>query len=341
MHNTYKHKVVEDADITLNAILDVIVEGVWDWNGSTGHVSRSPGWYRMLGYEVGVFKEDVFTWENIIHPSDYSRVMRHFEDYIHGKIDTYHIEYRCRTASDDYIWIIDRGKIVEYGADNTVARMIGVHHNIHQQKIAQEELLKQNRMLLNGNASLETVINAKTQELKKKNRLLNDKMSEVEYISNTDFLTSVANRKMFEETLSKEVSRANRYNHPLSLALIDIDLFKDINDTYGHKFGDDVLLQVSNLIAKHIRDIDFIARWGGDEFVIIYPDLTQDNAAQACEKLRVLINQFKFKQGITISCSFGVTQYQQSDTAQSLFHKVDNCLYLSKKAGRNQVYKTT
>ena len=71
MHKTYKHKTVNTADHTLNSFLDIIVEGVWDWNGNTRIVTRSPGWYQMLCYEYAAFREDVFTWENIIHPEEY------------------------------------------------------------------------------------------------------------------------------------------------------------------------------------------------------------------------------------------------------------------------------
>ena len=144
---TYKHKTVEDADNTLNNILDLIVEGTWDWDAKTGHVERSPGWYRMLGYEIGFFQKDVFTWENIIHPDDYDRVMTNFERYVTRKISTYSIEYWCKKADGNYLWITDRAKAVEYKPDGTVGRIIGAHQNIHERKIAQDELIKQNQFL--------------------------------------------------------------------------------------------------------------------------------------------------------------------------------------------------
>lgn len=337
MFSSYHHQTVDLADNTLNHILNIIEEGTWDWDANSGHVTRSPGWYRMLGYETGVFDENVFTWENVIHPDDYPRVMEHFEQYIKGLVPRYRIEYRCRKADGHYLWIIDQGKIVSRNDDGSVARMIGAHHNIQQQKMAQQELIKQNKMLLDGKLSLEKMVKQQTRELESKNRELEEKLNEIDYISKTDSLTCVANRNQFEEILNKEISRANRYKHPLSLTLFDIDHFKEINDQHGHNTGDLVLKKVAGLIKQNIRQMDFLARWGGDEFVLIYPDLALDNACFATEKLRDLINQTEAITGVTISCSFGVSQYQSGDQLNDLFQRIDQALYQAKHAGRNRV----
>ena len=225
MTHTYQHETTTDSDNTLNYILDIIVEGVWDWDSNTGHVTRSPGWYRMLGYEVGILKADVFTWENLIHPEDYPRVMHQFECYITGKINLYEVEYRCKKADGSYIWISDKGKIVARKPDGCVARMIGAHHDIHQQITAQLDLIKQNKLLQDGNLSLEKIVEQKTHELANKNQQLERKIIEVESASNVDPLTQIANRKFFEAQLSKEITRACRYNHALTLSIFDIDNF--------------------------------------------------------------------------------------------------------------------
>jgi diguanylate cyclase (GGDEF)-like protein/PAS domain S-box-containing protein len=337
MYLTYKNKSLEEADSTLNHILDVIIEGTWDWHANTGHVDRSPGWYRMLGYQVGVFKKDVFTWENIIHPDDYDRVMKHFELYIKGEIENYHIEYRARQADGKYLWIVDRGKVVLRNPDGSVARMIGAHQNIHDQKMAQSELIKQNQMLQEGHLTLERIIEEKTRELERKNAELEEKVREVEYISNTDTLTSIANRKKFEEELKKESARANRYKHPLSLAIFDLDFFKNINDTHGHKTGDLVLQKISRLVLNHIRKVDFFARWGGEEFTIIFPDLGLENAARVAEKLRTLVSRYEVEPDLFVTCSFGVSEYVEDELVEGLFKRADRALYRAKELGRNRV----
>ncbi len=337
MHKTYQHKTTNASDDTLNYILDIIVEGVWDWDGNTGNVTRSPGWYRMLGYDVGVFKEDVFTWENIIHPEDYPRVMHQFECYLTGKINIYEVEYRCKKSDGDFLWIVDRGVIVEKNPDGSIARMIGAHHNIHQKILAETDLIKQNKLLQDGKLSLEKIIAQKTNELAKKNAELERKIIEVESISNIDPLTKIANRKYFEAALSKEIMRANRYQHSLTLTIFDIDKFKEINDKYGHKVGDEALCSICQLVDINIRDVDLLARWGGDEFVIIFPEQSQQQAHKTSEKLRKIINDHQIAPNISVTCSFGVAQYKRGDSINDLFQRVDNLLYKSKERGRNQV----
>jgi diguanylate cyclase (GGDEF)-like protein/PAS domain S-box-containing protein len=337
MYLTYKNESLEEANSTLNHILDVIIEGTWDWNANTGRVDRSPGWYRMLGYQVGVFKKDVFTWENIIHPDDYDRVMKHFELYLEGEIENYRIEYRARQVDGKYLWIVDRGKVVLRNSDGSVARMIGAHQNIHDQKMAQSELIKQNQMLQEGHLTLERIIEEKTRELELKNAELEEKVREVEYISNTDSLTSIANRKKFEEELKKEAARANRYSHPLSLSIFDLDFFKNINDTHGHKTGDLVLQKISRLVLNHIRKVDFFARWGGEEFTIIFPDLDLENTILVAEKLRTLISQYEIEPDLFVTCSFGVSEYVEDELVEEMFQRADRALYRAKELGRNRV----
>ena len=340
MHKTYQHSSVSDSDNTLNSILDIIVEGVWDWDSNTNIVTRSPGWYRMLGYEVALLREDVFTWEKLIHPEDYPRVMHQFERYISGATDSYEIEYRCKKSDNSYLWIADRGTIVARNPDGSVARMIGAHHDIHQQIMAQTDLIERNKLLQDGNLSLEKSIAQKTYELAKQNQELEKKIIEVELVSNIDPLTQIANRKSFESELNKEIIRANRYLHPLTLAMFDLDNFKEVNDKYGHKVGDNILCNISQLVTKNIRNVDWFARWGGDEFVIIFPELSLKDAHVACEKLRVIISEYKTTNKKSVTCSFGVAQYQADDSVNDLFQRVDKRLYISKELGRNQVYST-
>lgn len=338
MHKIYQHSSANAADNTLNSILNIIVEGVWDWNGNTRVVTRSPGWYRMLGYQVDVLRADVFTWEKLIHPEDYLRVMHQFERYILGKIDVYEVEYRCRKFDGSYLWIVDRGAIVARNPDGSVARMIGAHHDIHQQILAQTDLIEKNKLLHDGNLSLERIIAQKTHELAKKNQLLERKIIEIESMSNIDPLTKIANRKFFETKLNTEIMRANRYHHPLTLVIFDLDKFKEINDKYGHKVGDSALCSICQLVTSNIRTVDFLARWGGDEFVIIFPELSLQQAHKTSEKLRVMISTYQTTLNISVTCSFGVAQYQDGDSINDLFQRVDKQLYISKKQGRNRVY---
>jgi len=239
-----------------------------------------------------------------------------------------------------YLWIIDRGKIVERNEDGSVARMIGAHHNIDEQKCAQDELLKQNKLLRKGNVTLERAIQEKVYELSEKNTLLQQQITEIEFVSSIDSLTQVANRKKFETELEKEILRANRYHHPLSLVLFDVDFFKQINDIHGHKIGDTVLHTLSQEVSLNIRDVDLFARWGGDEFVIIFPELTLEIANKTCEKIKLKLSENITLKELSVTCSFGVVQYTESETLDDIFQRADKLLFMAKDHGRNKIYST-
>src|SRR5690554_847205 len=101
-------------DECLNVVLDIISDGVWDWHVNADYVYRSPGWYRMLGYEAGTLPTVILTWEQSIHPDDHERVSKHFDDYIHNRSSLYCIEYRVRKLDNSYLWIKERAKIVAW-----------------------------------------------------------------------------------------------------------------------------------------------------------------------------------------------------------------------------------
>jgi len=337
MKSNYSHTSLEQSEETLGAILDIISDGVWDWNALTGHVERSPGWYRMLGYDVNSFEKDVFTWENVIHPDDYPSVMEHFEAYLCGDLDTYKVQYRCKKADGTYLWIEDSGKIVEYTKEGKIARMIGAHTDIDEAKTTQEKFLKQNELLLSDNASLETLVDKRTQELKELNEKLEQEVKQAEHNASYDVLTNTYNRRIFEEIFLKELSRAKRYSHPLSIILLDIDEFKLFNDNYGHKTGDKVLCAIADLLHKSIRDSDTLARWGGEEFIIILPNISIDQATEKAELIRQEIADFLFFDSMKITCSFGVTSYVDKDNSDSIFARADKALYRAKEFNRNNI----
>jgi diguanylate cyclase (GGDEF)-like protein len=153
----------------------------------------------------------------------------------------------------------------------------------------------------------------------------------------TDALTGLPNRLKFDQALANEMSRAERYQTPLSLVLYDVDHFKKVNDTYGHQVGDKVLTQLSRFVPNLLRNTDFLARWGGEEFVILIPGAEGSMAFQAAEKLRDAIRQVVFDEVGTVTCSFGVTQYAVGDTAAGFISRADDALYRAKISGRNRV----
>jgi diguanylate cyclase (GGDEF)-like protein len=152
----------------------------------------------------------------------------------------------------------------------------------------------------------------------------------------TDPLTGLFNRWKFDDSLIGEMARARRYGTPLSLVLYDVDHFKQVNDIYGHKAGDDVLVRLSQVVSEGIRKSDLLARWGGEEFVILAPGSAGPQTYQAALKLAKGIAQVRFDVG-KVTCSFGVAEYVEGDTAESLMARADGALYLAKINGRNRV----
>jgi diguanylate cyclase (GGDEF)-like protein len=155
--------------------------------------------------------------------------------------------------------------------------------------------------------------------------------------ASTDRLTGLFNRLKFDETLVQEILRSNRYRTPFALLLYDVDHFKEVNDVYGHPMGDRVLVRLSEIVAGGLRQVDLLARWGGEEFAILLPGSSCEQAGLAAEKLRAEIAQTEFDQVGSITCSFGVAEFVEGDTMESLITRADNALYRAKINGRNRV----
>lgn len=157
-----------------------------------------------------------------------------------------------------------------------------------------------------------------------------------------DTLTNLPNREAYNIRLQQEFDRWQRYQRPLVFAIADVDLFKRINDDYGHAAGDKVLKIIARTLQKQLRKTDFIARFGGEEFVMLLPETSLEAAELALEKLRAAVEAcpFRFKdKPLTITSSFGATQFAEGDSIATAFDRADRALYKAKDAGRNG-YKT-
>ena len=155
-----------------------------------------------------------------------------------------------------------------------------------------------------------------------------------------DPLTGLPNRAAWSERLDYEVNAWHQRGNSLSLAMLDLDHFKRINDGYGHLAGDKVLKIIANVLSKRLRPTDFIARFGGEEFVLLMPDSTLADALAVGEVLREAIAAcpFHFKgEPVTITVSMGVAQFQPGERSDLALKRADEALYRAKAAGRNQV----
>jgi diguanylate cyclase (GGDEF)-like protein len=176
-----------------------------------------------------------------------------------------------------------------------------------------------------------------TSIIEKNIQLLREKNSELETISKTDRLTGVSNRMHLDNVLASELSRSKRYDNRLSLIMLDIDHFKKINDTYGHQVGDKVLIQLSEILKINTRDTDTVGRWGGEEFMIVCPEISQDQAFVIAEKILTILNQSKICD-ISVTASFGISQLRDEDSVEQLVKRADENLYKAKHSGRNCIF---
>ncbi|WP_417515651.1 GGDEF domain-containing protein [Marinobacter sp.] len=175
--------------------------------------------------------------------------------------------------------------------------------------------------------------------LKARNELL-DLAQSHELAAKTDELTSLSNRRDILNRLAEEYSRYQRSGHHFSIALIDLDLFKSINDQYGHNAGDAALKQFANLMQTVIRQTDVAARWGGEEFLLLLPDTSLIPALTLAERLRseVARSNFSFHgQELPVTMSAGVCSIAQADSIDSMLRQADSQLYSAKEAGRNRI----
>lgn len=159
----------------------------------------------------------------------------------------------------------------------------------------------------------------------------------LEELTIRDGLTGLYNRGYADRALQYECEKAERYGSALSIVVIDIDHFKAVNDRYGHKVGDKVLIRFSKIMACNIRSTDIIARWGGEEFIILCPGLDHQHVLALAEKLRKKLITVEFETVSKISASFGVATYSKGLTKEQLFEVADTALYVSKSNGRNCV----
>ncbi|MFP4194126.1 MAG: transporter substrate-binding domain-containing protein [Desulfobacterales bacterium] len=166
---------------------------------------------------------------------------------------------------------------------------------------------------------------------------LETKSLELERLSVTDKLTGIFNRMKLEDLLQSEIRRTQRTGRPFSVIMIDVDNFKEVNDSYGHQAGDDVLRQIAGLLKVSVRKADNLGRWGGEEFLIICPDTSDKGAAILAEHLRRSINERDLSVSGGISCSFGVAEHQPEESMDQLLGRVDRTLYRAKRSGRNRV----
>ncbi len=189
-------------------------------------------------------------------------------------------------------------------------------------------LLYWNRKIIKLNKNLK---NSK-QEIEQKNK-------ELKELSIKDGLTKLYNRFKIDELLRKEIDNSLTTNESFGGCLLDIDFFKNINDTYGHQVGDETLIKIAKFLLTHIRTSDYAGRWGGEEFLIIFPKINEQQLQILAEKIRQKIKEVSFEKVGYLTISIGITIFQKNDTIESIIKRADKALYKAKNNGRDCVIK--
>lgn len=164
--------------------------------------------------------------------------------------------------------------------------------------------------------------------IEQKNTILNEMVIR-------DPMTSLLNHENAFKKLSEEIRKANRIGYPLSIAMVDIDNFKHINDRYGHQAGDEVIVHVANLLVESCRNTDIICRYGGEEYMLILPDTATEEAKHLAERIRMRVETAEFINGVCVTVSGGISQYR-GESIKELIYRADQQLYKAKYNGKNQ-----
>ena len=210
-------------------------------------------------------------------------------------------------------------------------------HLLRKQQVISEQLRESKDELV-------VIVDERTNDLRIKNIILEKEIKDRMEIekklvvqATIDPLTSIFNRRKFNEELQSEINRNLRYHNELSLIIFDLDKFKNINDRFGHHVGDEVLIEFTQIISNNIRDTDVFARWGGDEFVILLPETNLETSIEASEKLRMMAAKHQYPYIGRVTASFGVTHFLKGDNEATFISRADDALYDAKKNGRNKV----
>jgi diguanylate cyclase (GGDEF)-like protein len=174
-------------------------------------------------------------------------------------------------------------------------------------------------------------------ELKSINRALDLHSQEMERQAKTDPLTGAMNRAGVSETLLQWQTDARRYGMKFSVIFCDIDYFKNVNDNHGHSVGDAVIVEIASLLRSHTREMDFVVRWGGEEFVLLCPNTSLEASSALAEKLRKTFEVHPWPESLKVTCSFGVGQMKPTENIEQFFKRADEALYIAKEHGRNRV----
>jgi diguanylate cyclase (GGDEF)-like protein len=282
-------------------------DGVWDWNLRTGLAVTSPRWHEIVACPQLLGNNTMAGWEARIHPDDLA-------DFIDSRTawltaannqSTWVIEHRICCPHVPDKWILLRGMVAERDDHGHPLRVIGTITDITERHA---------------------------------------KETSMRHLAQHDALTDLPNRMLFNDRLAQALATVKRNHGRLALIFLDLDNFKPVNDIYGHVAGDKLLQVVAQRLRQSVRAVDTVARIGGDEFVLLLPEMNHPTSAhkladKICQTMRMPIDLAG--QAVEVSCSMGLAIYPEDGTdEETLIRNADLAMYRAKQGGRNQVQRT-
>jgi diguanylate cyclase (GGDEF)-like protein/PAS domain S-box-containing protein len=281
-------------------------DGVWDWDMVTDKVFRSARWKEIYGYTDNEIEETAAGGRKLVHPEDLKHQVKDTQDYLRGEKNLYVSEFRLLCKDGSWKWTLSRGMVISRDRDGKPLRMIGTHTDISERKSSENQLLQ---------------------------------------LAHYDQITSLPNRILFLDKLQQVLKNAQRHQQPVTLMYLDLDRFKEVNDTLGHDMGDVLLKDVAGRLTKCVRADDTVARMGGDEFTVIlnnvnHPINTERIAQSILDRLTEPFNLGG--EVVYVSASIGISVYpEHGNEVDILLKNADQAMYFAKQNGRNRYHYYT
>ncbi|OYQ42603.1 GGDEF domain-containing protein [Rhodoferax sp. TH121] len=292
---------LRDSEERWKLALESTGDGVWDWHIATGREYFSKRLVEMYGFTEDELANRPDELDQRTHPDDLAPMQQDRQAHFDGLTPTYSNEHRVQCKDGSWKWVHTRGMVISRDDQGRPLRMIGTHTDITDRKSA-EALVRQHAYF--------------------------------------DPLTGLPNRRMLRDRLEQEIKRSRRDGLQLAILFIDLDHFKEVNDTLGHDNGDLLLLEAAQRLRQCVRECDTVARMGGDEFTVLLTELAPDtNLEHLLHKLlQTMAQVFQLGQEqVFVSASVGVTLYPADGTeVEALYKNADQALYVAKDAGRNR-----
>lgn len=324
------HEAIEVRERSYSYAMAAAGEGIWDWDLRTNMVTHNAKWGELFGFEPDELQHPIEVFADLLHDDDREDVQRALQDALNGS-GNYQHEHRMLHRNGTLFHVFDRGQVVERDEAGNPTRMAGAVSDITERVHAEHRLRVTTEALIDANISLERKVEERTAELERANENLRN-------LAWRDSLTGLPNRLAGMDRLEAEFARLSRSEAASSVLMLDVDLFKPINDTYGHGVGDDVLRHIAALIKSSLRTGDFVARFGGEEFMALLPDTDLEGARTVAEKIREAIQDNPEGTVGTVTISIGVTLASAADPEMDVaVRRADAALYEAKRSGRNRV----